>query len=175
MASDDPIDMPSGTSPPPVKGDCSRRPRVNKLLAVASGGGHWVQLLRLRPAFEGQDVTWATVDARYQSDVPGQRLWVFPDATRWNKLRLVRQILRLAWIILRVRPDVIVTTGAAPGFVAIRIGKLLRARSIWLDSIANVDALSLSGQQVGPHADLWLTQWAHLARPDGPRYEGAVL
>ena len=42
-------------------------------------------------------------------------------------------------------------------------------------TIANIDELSLSGQQAGPHAALWLTQWKHLARPDGPHYGGSVL
>jgi len=35
--------------------------------------------------------------------------------------------------------------------------------------------LSLSGRRVGPWADLWLTQWEHLARPEGPEYRGSVL
>jgi nucleoside phosphorylase len=29
-------------------------------------------------------------------------------------------ILRMAWIVLRVRPDVVISTGAAGGFLAIR-------------------------------------------------------
>ena len=71
--------------------------------------------------------------------------------------------MKIAWIIGRVRPDVILTTGAAPGYFAIRIGKLIGARTMWLDSVANVEQLSLSGERVGKHADLWLTQWPHLA------------
>ena len=40
-----------------MKGDKKR------ILALSSGGGHWVQLLRLRPAFDdGCEVTFATVD-----------------------------------------------------------------------------------------------------------------
>ena len=78
-------------------------------------------------------------------------------------------------MLLRERPDVVVSTGAAPGFLALRLGKLLRARTIWVDSIANAEELSLSGRRIGPHADLWLTQWEPLARPEGPLYRGAVL
>ena len=39
------------------------------------------------------------------------------------------------------------------------------------------DAISrvTSGQKIGRHADLWLTQWPHLARPEGPFFKGAVL
>jgi UDP-N-acetylglucosamine:LPS N-acetylglucosamine transferase len=150
-----------------------RGPR--RVLAVASGGGHWVQLLRLRPAFEGYEVTYVTVDRAYAADVPGARFRAIVDATRWNKLRLLRMALQITWILLRERPDVVISTGAAPGYFALRLGKWLGARTIWLDSIANVERLSLSGQRIGPHVDLWLTQWPHLARPDGPQFAGSVL
>ena len=43
-------------------------------------------------------------------------------------------------LLLRHRPDVIVTTGAAPGYFALRFGKLLGARTIWIDSMANAEA-----------------------------------
>jgi hypothetical protein len=32
------------------------------ILAIASGGGHWIQLLRLKSAFEGHRVIYASVD-----------------------------------------------------------------------------------------------------------------
>jgi hypothetical protein len=97
------------------------------------------------------------------------------DATRWNKFGLLVLLLRLLRILLRERPEVIISTGAAPGYLALRIGRWLGARTIWIDSIANVERLSMSGEKIGPHADLWLTQWPHLARRDGPHFVGAVL
>jgi hypothetical protein len=42
-----------------------------KILAVSSGGGHWIELLRVRPAFEGADVVYVTVRRDYAGDVPG--------------------------------------------------------------------------------------------------------
>lgn len=152
---------------PPV-----RPPRV---IAVASGGGHWVQLLRLRPAFEGCEVTYVTVSAAYRADVPGCRFRVVNDATRWNKFALLRMALRLLWILMLERPTVVISTGAAPGYFALRFGRWFGARTIWLDSIANVEQLSTAGQMVRRYADLWLTQWPDLARPEGPHYSGAVI
>jgi UDP-N-acetylglucosamine:LPS N-acetylglucosamine transferase len=149
--------------------------RNRRVLAVASGGGHWVQLLRLLPAFEDCDVAYVTVSEAYRSQVGEGRFYAVPDATRWNKLRLVWMGLKLTWIMLAERPDVVISTGAAPGFFAIRVGRWLGARTIWIDSIANVERLSMSGEKIGPHADLWLTQWPHLARDDGPHFVGAVL
>lgn len=149
---------------------------MNKVLAVASGGGHWVQLRRLLPAFEGTKQVYATVHADYVADVPNEAgFHVVRDATRWDRWGLLVLAWQIAWLLLRERPDVVVSTGAAPGFLALRFGKWLGARTVWIDSIANVETMSLSGQRIGPHADLWLTQWPHLAKDDGPHYVGAVL
>jgi UDP-N-acetylglucosamine:LPS N-acetylglucosamine transferase len=147
-----------------------------KLLAISSGGGHWIQLLRLRPAFEGSTVTYATVRDGYRNDLdPGDGFRVIPDANRWSKLRMLRSAISIAWLLLRLHPDVVVTTGAAPGYFALCIGKLLGARVVWIDSIANAGELSMSGRNAGAFADLWLTQWPHLERDGGPQCLGSVL
>ncbi|MEQ8850305.1 MAG: hypothetical protein RIB32_00820 [Phycisphaerales bacterium] len=151
------------------------RRRSKRVLAVSSGGGHWVQLLRLRTAFDGCDVAYATVATSYQADVPGARFYTIPDATRWDKLKLVGLAIRLVWVLARERPDVVVTTGAAPGYLALVLARALRSRTIWVDSIANVEEMSMSGRRARAFADLWLTQWPHLAVAGGPRFAGAVL
>jgi UDP-N-acetylglucosamine:LPS N-acetylglucosamine transferase len=146
-----------------------------KILAIASGGGHWIQLLRLRPAFIGADLSYASVNAALAADVEGHPFYRFPDANRQQKLALLLQILRIAWILLRVRPDVIVSTGASCGYVAIRMGRLLGARTLFIDSIANAERLSLSGHLACRHANLMLTQWPHLSSEEGAQYKGSVL
>jgi len=146
-----------------------------RVLAISSGGGHWVQLLRLRPAFDDQDVAYVTVHRDYASDVHGHRFFVINDATRWNKAGLVLMAIRLLVIFLRFRPEVAISTGAACGYFALRFAKLMGARTIWVDSIANVEQLSMTGQLVRPYADLWLTQWPELAGLNGPDFQGAVL
>jgi UDP-N-acetylglucosamine:LPS N-acetylglucosamine transferase len=155
-----------------------------RVIAVASAGGHWVQLMRLRAAWQDMDVTFVSTDpglaavlGRIAAETgnPPPPLLVVAEANRWQKLRLAKQLLQLTWIMVRKRPDAVVTTGAAPGYFSLRLAKLLGARTIWIDSIANTEELSLSGQKVGRYADLWLTQWPDLARPGGPTYIGAVL
>jgi Oligosaccharide biosynthesis protein Alg14 like len=146
-----------------------------KLMAVSSGGGHWVQLRRLAPVFEDFEVVYVTVVDAYRSQVPESRFHLVPDATRWNKFGLVLLALRTAWVIAWERPAVVLSTGAAPGYFAILFGRFFGARTIWIDSMANVENLSMSGAKAGRYADLWLTQWPHLARPFGPHFVGSVL
>jgi UDP-N-acetylglucosamine:LPS N-acetylglucosamine transferase len=145
-----------------------------RILAVASSGGHWIQLLRLRPAFEGCEVAYLTTNAGHRADVVPARFYAVKDANRWNKLALMQSALKVLWVVLRERPDVVISTGAAPGYFALRFGKLLGARVLWIDSIANVEELSMSGRMASAHAHLCLTQWPHLA---GGKvgHEGAVL
>ncbi len=163
--------------------------KPKRILAIASGGGHWVQLRRMRTAWDGCEAVHVTTPPGYREQVfadarerqqPEPRFYTILDANRWQKVRLARQLLQIARILLRERPDVVISTGAAPGFFALKIARRLGARTIWVDSIANAEELSLSGQKAGPSADLWLTQWPQLAGSMDserglPRCEGAVI
>ena len=155
------------------------RQKQTRVLAIASGGGHWMQLLRLRPAFEGCAVHYATVDASQRDAVEAEGFHVFRDANRDRKFDLLLQILQVLWLLLRLRPDAIVSTGASCGYVAVRIGRLFGCRTLFIDSVANAEQLSLSGALAERHADLMLTQWPHLAAGHtdgaGARYGGSVI
>ncbi|MCE4225055.1 UDP-N-acetylglucosamine--LPS N-acetylglucosamine transferase [Methylobacterium sp. C25] len=146
-----------------------------KIMAVASGGGHWVQLLRICKAFDECEVVFVTVHEAYRSQVGRSEFYSVRDANRRQPLRLLMTAWQLLGIIRKERPQVIVSTGAAPGYLALRFARLIGARTIWLESIANAEHLSMSGRKIGPYADLWLTQWPALARPEGPVYAGSVL
>ncbi len=159
----------------PVSGQLAQTHKRDKVLAVCSSGGHWVQLRRVIPAFADADIVYVTVLKSYRSQVPENKFYTVNDATRWNKLAWVTLTARLAWIMAKERPAVVISTGAAPGFFALMIGRWFGARTIWIDSIANVEEVSMSGSRVGRYADLWLTQWPHLARSGGPHYAGSVL
>ena len=145
------------------------------ILLASSSGGHWKQLLLVSPAFDACERHFATTKGGYGVAFGADRFTRLPEGSRWDKLGLIK----LAWaafrLVRRVRPDVVVSTGAAPGLVVIFFGKLFGARTIWIDSIANVDQVSLSGLLCRPFADVWLTQWPHLAREGGPEYQGSVL
>lgn len=145
-----------------------------RVLAIASGGGHFVQLLRLRPAWDGHDVTYATVHAASAADVAPAPLLTFHDVSRADWWRLPLACWDIARILLKVRPQVIITTGALPGLVALTMARPFGVRSLWADSIANSEILSGSGHQAGKVATRVVTQWPALAEP-GVEHWGSVL
>jgi len=144
-------------------------------MAVASAGGHWMQLERISPAFIDHNVRWVSTTHELASRVPFGTFSCVRDANRWGKRALVITALQIGWQVLRFRPDVVVTTGAAPGYFAILFGHLFSARTIWIDSLANSEELSMAGKKVSALADYWFTQWPELSREKGPYYIGSVI
>jgi hypothetical protein len=55
-------------------------------LAVSSGGGHWIELLRLRPGLEGHLMHYVTVNQTYERDVFPATFNTVSNATRWNPI-----------------------------------------------------------------------------------------
>lgn len=96
-------------------------------MAIASAGGHWVQLRRLHPAFENTRLIYATTRQSYRDEVVNDKaeFQVVPDCNRWEKFKLIKCAVAVFLLILKEKPDTVVTTGAAPGYFAIRIGKLM--------------------------------------------------
>ena len=104
------------------------------------------------------------------------KVYIVGECNRRYPFRVVRVFFRCTRIIFRERPNVIVSTGAAPGFLVCLLGKLIGTKVVWIDSIANVEKVSLSGRLVRPIADLYLVQWPDLAEQySGVEYVGAVI
>lgn len=148
---------------------------TERVLAIASGGGHWQQLMLMRPAFDGPDTTYATTLPGLPEQFGIGRFFLVPDCNRNEPLAALRCAAILAWRILRLRPRVVISTGALPGVMALALGKLTGARTIWVDSVANAETMSTSGRQARLFADLWMSQWEHVAASSGAEYAGAVL
>jgi len=157
----------------------SESAKHEKILAISSGGGHWVELMRLVPAFQGMNVHFASVDERLSAMVEGHVFHKIPDATAKSPIRMIYLIFSVIWLLIRVRPSVIVTTGAAPGCWAVLIGRIFCARTLWIDSIANARVLSRSCEWIRGRATAAFTQWPDLADAgiNGGRveYHGSVL
>ncbi|MCU0891564.1 MAG: UDP-N-acetylglucosamine transferase subunit ALG14 [Sandarakinorhabdus sp.] len=134
-----------------------------RVLAIASGGGHFIQLMRLSPAWDGHKVSIATVDPSSRALVGDVPFFTFRDVSRADWWRIPAAALDIARILLRVRPQVIITTGALPGLIAATLARPFGVKSLWVDSIANSEVLSGSGGQAGRVCSQVVTQWPHLA------------
>jgi UDP-N-acetylglucosamine:LPS N-acetylglucosamine transferase len=128
----------------------------------------------LRPALASFDPIFAATDAELSKRDDVDRFCVLPDANRDEPLAALRCLIASIKLVRRVRPAVLVTTGALPGLFCLIAARIGGTHTIWIDSIANSDQPSLSGRWARPFAHEWFTQWAHLATATR-RYDGALL
>jgi UDP-N-acetylglucosamine:LPS N-acetylglucosamine transferase len=148
---------------------------MRRILAVASGGGHWQQLMQMRPAFAECDVSFATTIAGLPEQFSAFPAAIVPDCSRDTPFQVPRCAWAIWWLIRKSRPDVVISTGALPGVIALALARRSGARTIWVDSVANAEEMSASGRLARRFADEWLTQWPHVAEATGATYAGSVL
>lgn len=149
--------------------------RAPRLLAIASGGGHWIELLRLRPAFAGWDIAYVSMFDNYAGAVSGSRYYTVPDASRFDKLAFLRVGARALAIMARERPCAIVTTGSAPMLAFVALARLTGAQSLWIDSIAQAEEMSASGRIAKWLAHRTVCQWPEVAVREKIGCWGSVL
>jgi len=150
--------------------------RKKKLIAVASVGGHWVQLLRITKNLEDEyDLRYISTNPKWARLV-NKQFYSVPEFSHWNIWKILPSIPRIFFILMKEQPDAVISTGAAPGLLTVLIAKyFFRKKTIWIDSIANVVRLSASGRLAQKFGiDYIYTQWKHLAN-DKVKFAGTVL
>ena len=137
---------------------------MKKVMAVASIGGHWIQLLRIaRPMEEHYEMIYVSTHPKCATMVEGQKFCQTTDFSRSDAWKLIPSLFKAFKTIWQEKPEAIITTGAAPGLVFLWVGKLLGRKTIWIDSIANAEHLSASGRMASKFSSRIYTQWKDLA------------
>lgn len=145
-----------------------------KLVAGASAGGHVNELLILLGAASAH---WPIQPSAYVTTMQiavnsfaatGKPVIVLGEGDRLKPFQSLLVVWRALRAALYLRPDIVVTTGSMPLAMFCLWSKMLGARIVWIDSVAQVEKMSLSGRIVRPFASLVLVQWQDLV----PKYPG---
>lgn len=127
---------------------------------VCSSGGHLAHLLVLRPWWEERNRFWVTFNT---PDAVGalsaeRVLWAFHPTNR-SALNLLRNTMLALWWCLRERPVLIVSSGAGVAVPFFYVGKLVGARTIYVEVVDRLDRPTLTGRLVRPVTDTYAVQW----------------
>lgn len=144
------------------------------ILAASSAGGHFDQLMLLRSAFEDHTVLFATTDLSQAAHYGIIDCIELVDANQNTLFDLLRSLWQTRKIVKGIRPKIVISTGAAPGLFCLLHGKLFGAYTIWVDSVANAEKMSLSGRIATGFCDEVLTQHDKLAN-SRIVYQGRVI
>jgi len=145
-----------------------------KIALVSSIGGHLAELLELAEAFRGHELVWILNDA---SPVlpPGARAFVISHAERdW---RVAWNVVELAALFARERPDVLVSMGAGPAIPAALVARLAGLPVLYIEPSSAVTALTLTGRLMRRLATRFYVQWPSLRDRQAPwaDYVGGLL
>jgi UDP-N-acetylglucosamine:LPS N-acetylglucosamine transferase len=148
-----------------------------KICLAASAGGHLTQLMKMVDSWQGYEAVYVSTSQVVASKLTRfGKTYIVGECNREHFIASVRVLFKCLSIVIKERPDYVLSTGAAPGFFLCVAAKLFGAKVIWVDSIANVNRLSLSGKLIRPFADLFLTQWPQLQNnAKGIEYSGGVI
>lgn len=133
--------------------------RTTRVMFASSAGGHLAQLMRLEPWYREHEVLWMTFDLPDAVGLLAGRdvVWAHHPTTRSFK-NLVRNTVLAFREIRRMRPDLVISSGAAIAVPAFYVGKLFGAKTIYVEVVDRIDTRTLTARLVSPVTDLFLAQ-----------------
>lgn len=139
------------------------------VLLVCSSGGHLLQLRSLSGAWAGYSRTWVTFDKSDARSLLRDERLVFAHGPTNRSIKNLLRNLFLAWrVVRRVRPRVVLTTGAGVAVPFCWMARMHGARVVYVESFTRIDSVSLSARMIAPIADRIYVQWPE-ALPHLPR------
>lgn len=139
---------------------------ATKICIPTSSGGHLTHMRMLMPLFrEAKDRFWVTFDKEdANSALVGERVYHCFFPTNRNLKNAVRNTLLAIRVLRRERPDLIVSSGAAVAVPFFLVGKLLGAKTVYVEVFDRVAAPTLTGRLVCRFTDLFVVQWPEMER-----------
>lgn len=136
---------------------------VMKVLLVGSTGGHFKALCQLSDFWQQHDRFWVTFKSSHTRTVLQEETvyWAFGPTNR-NLPNLVCNLFLAVSVLLRERPDVVLSTGAGVAVPFLVLGKMMGSKTVFVESFTRVQELSLSARLALPCIDKLYVQWESL-------------
>ena len=134
-----------------------------KICLVGSSGGHLYHLYLLKPFWQDKDRFWVTFEKEDATSLLyGERMYYCYGPSNRSMKALVINCFRALNILRKERPDLIISTGAAPAVPFFWFGKLMGAKTIYLEVYDRIDKPTLSGRLCYPVTDRFIVQWEEM-------------
>ncbi len=145
-----------------------------RLCLAASGGGHVRQLLDLESVWAPHEYFFVTERTSLGESLAASHPVFFVPHVAIGQARLgaplrmiggaITSFFRSASIVLRQRPDVVISTGAGAVFFVVAWARLMGAKIIIIESFARFDSPSLFSRLAAPLAHYLAVQSSALSR-----------
>lgn len=138
-----------------------------KICFAASSGGHYEQLLMLKPLMEKYDSFILTEKTLYKTEVKGEKSYYLKQVNRKEisfAPRMIYNTFKSIGIYYRERPDIVICTGVLAMIPMCLLAKLFGKKLIYIESFAKVTSPTLSGKLLYKFADRFYVQWESMLK-----------
>lgn len=136
-----------------------------KICFAASTGGHFEQLMMLKPLMDKYDSFIITEKTQYKSNTKGIRTYYLNQVNRKELTccpRMIANVFKTFRIYSKEQPDLIICTGVLAMLPMCLWMKLKKKKVIYIESFAKVTSPTLSGKLMYKYADQFYVQWPQM-------------
>ena len=138
-----------------------------KIIFAASSGGHFEQLMMLKPLMEKYDSILVTEKTKYGAGKLDIKTYYVKQINRKEWLfvpKFIANMWKSVRIILKEKPTVMITTGVLATIPLALLMKLFKRKLIYIESFAKVTSKTLSGKLLYKYADQFYVQWEEMLK-----------
>lgn len=138
-----------------------------KICFAASSGGHYEQLLMLKPLMDKYDSFVITEETLYKTKIKGKKTYYLKQVNRKEFvffLRMIINFIRSIRIYMKEKPDVVICTGVLAMIPICLIAKIRNKTLIYIESFAKVNSPTKTGRLLYRFADQFYVQWESMLK-----------
>ena len=133
-----------------------------KICFAASSGGHFEQIMMLKPLMESYESFIITEKTNYSVDNQDIKFYYLKQVNR-HEIKFLYNMIKNIVITLKVffkeKPDVVISTGALATIPICVIAKIFKKKIIFIESFAKINSPTLTGKLVYKFSDQFYVQW----------------
>lgn len=134
-----------------------------KICLVGSSGGHLTHLYMLKPFWNDKDHFWVTFDKEdARSLLKGEKVYSCYYPTNRNIKNLIRNTFLAIKVLLKEKPDLLISSGAAVAVPFFYIAKLMGKKLIYIEVFDRIDKPTMTGKLVYAIVDKFIVQWEEM-------------
>lgn len=138
---------------------------MKKICFIASSGGHFEQIMMLKPLMENYDSFVVTEKTNYSVSNEIIPFYYLKQVNRHEfkfVYYMVLNFIKSIKIFLKEKPNIVISTGALATIPMCIIAKIFRKKIIFIESFAKVNSPTLTGKLIYKFADQFYVQWEEM-------------
>ena len=138
---------------------------MNKICFIASTGGHFEQLMMLKPLMDKYESFIVTEKTEYSVIEDDRKIYYLNQVNRHEKtfiFKMALNFIKSLNLFIKERPDVVISTGALATIPICMVAKAFKKKVIFIESFAKVTSPTLTGKLVYKFADQFYVQWEQM-------------